>query len=103
MAYDNLILVATGIGITPALDVITYARETRRVNLIWITNDASLVEFYVGRVTFDDDAFTYIHYTGKRRLFLDHVGELPSTVLLFFSRPDLDRAISCAEIKDGSD
>ena len=31
--YDNLILVASGIGITPALSLITTYKEKRRVNL----------------------------------------------------------------------
>ena len=36
ICFDNQILVATGIGITPALSVIENHRETRRANLIWI-------------------------------------------------------------------
>lgn len=33
--YDNLILVASGIGITPALSIIAAHKEAKRVNLIW--------------------------------------------------------------------
>jgi len=33
--YDNLILVASGIGITPALAIISAHKEAKRVNLIW--------------------------------------------------------------------
>ena len=33
--YDNLILVASGIGITPALSIMRNPKGTKRVNLIW--------------------------------------------------------------------
>jgi hypothetical protein len=36
--FDNLILVASGIGITPAMAVLEHHRE-RRVNLIWIVRE----------------------------------------------------------------
>lgn len=85
--FDNLILVASGIGITPAVSLIQSQKESRRVNLIWMCRDASLLEFMLGCVEFDDDAFTIIYYTGKRKLSLDV--SLPPNVLIFNSRPDL--------------
>ena len=42
--YDNLILVASGIGITPALSIISAHKETRRINLVWICRDPALLE-----------------------------------------------------------
>ena len=36
MLFDNQILVATGIGITPALSVIHAHKASRRVNLVWL-------------------------------------------------------------------
>ena len=33
--FDNCILVASGIGITPALSVIREHKDSRRINLIW--------------------------------------------------------------------
>ena len=47
--YDNLVLVASGIGITPAMSIVTNYKETRRVNLIWACRDASLLEFYLDK------------------------------------------------------
>ena len=35
LKYDNIILVASGIGITPALSIITTHKDSKRVNLIW--------------------------------------------------------------------
>ena len=37
--FDNLIFVAGGIGITPALSAIRALKDTRRCNLIWATRD----------------------------------------------------------------
>jgi NAD(P)H-flavin reductase len=34
--YDNLIVVASGIGITPAMSVITTHSASRRINLVWV-------------------------------------------------------------------
>ena len=89
--YDNLILVASGIGITPALSLITTYKEKRRVNLIWSCRDASLVEFYLDKCQFSADGWTLIFYTGKRQLELPRA--LPPTVLIFSGRPDLPHAI----------
>ena len=86
-AFDNLALVATGVGITPALAILNAFEATRRVNIIWITRDASMVEFYLKAVAFDAEAFTLVFYTGKRKLRL---GALPPTVLVFEKRPDLE-------------
>ena len=89
--YDNLVLVASGIGITPAMSIITTYRDTRRVNLIWACRDASLLEFYLDKCTFDDQGWTLIYYTGKRKLHLPHA--LAPTVLIFHGRPNLLRTI----------
>ena len=89
--YDNLILVASGIGITPALSLITTYKEKRRVNLIWSCRDASLVEFYLDKCQFSTDGWTLIYYTGKRQLELPRA--LPPTVLIFNGRPDLQNIV----------
>ena len=36
--YDNQIMVASGIGITPALSVIRSQKDSRRTNLIWVSH-----------------------------------------------------------------
>merc|ERR1712048_1048238 len=66
--FDNLILVASGIGITPALAVMHTLQAERRVNLVWTCRDASLVEFYLNTAKFDDNAWTLVFYTGKQKL-----------------------------------
>jgi predicted ferric reductase len=90
--YDNLLLVATGIGITPCIGLINKMKEDRRINLIWMCRDASLVEFILNSVEFDDDAVSLIYYTGKRKLNI--LKELPETVYVFNQRPNLRNAIT---------
>ena len=88
---DHLITIASGIGITPALALVSTAggHETRSINLIWVCRDASLIEFYLR--TLDSSAtnhWTLIYYTGKRNLVLDTV---PVNVYIFKKRPDLEK------------
>ena len=87
--FQNLVLVASGIGITPALSVLGTLRSSRRTNLVWMCRDASLLEFYVRSCLFPSDAWTLIYYTGRRRLVLDDA-QLPRTVMIFRGRPNLD-------------
>ena len=70
--FDNLIAIASGIGITPTLGLIVPLGKTRRINLIWMCRDADLIEFYLDNLRFnrDDDAWTFVFYTGKRDLLL---------------------------------
>ena len=89
---DNVISVASGIGITPALSVIKSLADHRRMNLIWIVRDASLLEFMIDYgIRFDEDAHTLIFYTGSRELVFRRA--LPYNVLLLKGRPDLDDLI----------
>lgn len=90
--FDNIIALATGIGITPALALIKLYSDTRRINLIWMCRDPSLLEFFLSTVEFPKDAFTLIYYTGKKSLTLPD--ELPSSVFLFKGRPDLERVVT---------
>ena len=89
--FDNIITLATGIGITPALAVMNLYKDTRRVNLVWMCRDPSFVEFFVNTVEFPEDSFVMIYYTGKKELVLN---ELPFNVFLFRGRPKLDRVVS---------
>jgi NAD(P)H-flavin reductase len=43
-SYDHHILVATGIGITPALATINALKSSRRINIIWVVRDAEMLE-----------------------------------------------------------
>jgi len=90
---DNVISIASGIGITPALSVIKSLAEHRKMHLIWVVRDASLLEFMIDYgIQFDDDAYTLIFYTGKRELAFRRA--LPYHVFLFNGRPDLDDLIA---------
>eukprot|EP00322_Chrysochromulina_rotalis_P013360 CAMPEP_0115850806 /NCGR_PEP_ID=MMETSP0287-20121206/12155_1 /TAXON_ID=412157 /ORGANISM="Chrysochromulina rotalis, Strain UIO044" /LENGTH=729 /DNA_ID=CAMNT_0003304817 /DNA_START=333 /DNA_END=2522 /DNA_ORIENTATION=- len=92
--YANIVLVASGIGITPALSLITWHRESeRRTNLVWCCRDASLLEFYLAdsKTYFSKRAWTLIFYTGKRKFALP--AHLPPTVLLFTGRPNFEKVI----------
>jgi hypothetical protein len=66
--YDNQIMVAGGIGITPALSVIRELKTTRRCNLIWAVRDRHMLEFFVKHADFDDNGWNLIFYTGKEPL-----------------------------------
>lgn len=89
MGYDNVIAVASGIGITPAISIINAYKDTRKMHLIWTCRDASLVEFFIDYgMSFDDDAWTFIHYTGKRCLQFRR--KLPGNVLISLGRPNLE-------------
>ena len=89
---DNIISVASGIGITPALSAIKSLADHRKMHLIWMVRDASLLEFMFDfGIVVDDDAYTLIFYTGKRELVFRR--PLPYNVLIFKGRPDLDDLI----------
>ena len=92
MDGENVISIASGIGVTPALSLLKkYSYTTRRMNLIWICRDGALVEHFLQSL----DAINgrlLIYYTGKRRLFLND--DLPPDICLLEGRPDLDKTIS---------
>ena len=84
--------IASGIGITPSISAVVRLGETRQVHLIWMCRDAELVEFYVKTVQFDPDAWTFIYYTGKRKLVLGARPENPRLKILT-GRPNLEELI----------
>ena len=63
--FDNMICVASGVGITPALSAIENYRESRRCNLIWSVRDASILVFFLENAKLDEKALNLIFYTGK--------------------------------------
>ena len=91
--FDNLICVASGIGITPAVSIITSFAQTRRVNLVWVCRDPDLIEHYLRHIC-HDSAWTFIFYTGKRSLNLNDgdIGWLKGrrTLKIIQGRPDLE-------------
>ena len=53
-----MLSMASGIGITPALSVINSLAYHRKMHLIWMVRDASLLEFMMDYgITFDEDAY----------------------------------------------
>ena len=90
--FDNLIAIASGIGITPSISTIVNLAATRKVHVIWMCRDPDLVEFYLANTEFDDDGWSFIFYTGKRRLVL---GERPPNprVKVILGRPNLEELI----------
>mmetsp|Transcript_28716 Transcript_28716/g.80835 ORF Transcript_28716/g.80835 Transcript_28716/m.80835 type:complete len:680 (+) Transcript_28716:174-2213(+) len=91
-SYDNQILVASGIGITPALSVIRAQKQSRRVNLIWACRDNAMLEFFLEHFELDDDGWNLIFYTGKSPLN-PGLMELQANVKIIKKRPDLYTAI----------
>lgn len=94
--YDNIIVVSSGSGISASLACLSSLKKTRRVSLIWLCRDASMVQYYMETYNFDTDAYTLIFYTGKQKLCVSK--KLPPMVLIFESRPDL-RSVICKIIK----
>ena len=92
--YGNIVAVASGIGITPALSLLNLYKASRRVNLIWVCRDNALIEHFLARETFDGDAFTLIYYTGKVALSLAATKDLPPNVNAFKGRPNLESVVT---------
>lgn len=89
---DHIISIASGVGITPALSVIHSLADTRKMHLVWICRDASMLEFMIDYGTkFDEDAYTLIFYTGEREPVFRH--RLPYNVKLLKGRPNLHTLI----------
>jgi hypothetical protein len=91
-AYDNQIMVASGIGVTPALSIIRAHKDLRRTNLIWAVRDVSMLEFFLKHLYLDYDGWNLIFYTGKAPLN-PVLEELNTNVCIIKSRPDLCIAI----------
>ena len=46
--FDNVVLVASGIGITPAIAFLAKHREEKSISVIWICRDPALVRTTLG-------------------------------------------------------
>ena len=89
--YDHIFVIASGIGITPSVSIMNSYNRTRRVYLLWSIRDASLAEWFLDSIQFDDDSWNIIFYTGKRELVLGR--KLPANVLILKGRPNLEKTI----------
>ena len=92
--YDNQILVASGIGITPALSVIRAHKDTRRINLIWAVRDKHLLEFFLKHLYLDHEGWNLIFYTGKEKLDANDMRVFTNTnICIIEGRPTLKDVI----------
>ena len=93
-SYDNTVLVASGIGITPALSVIRAHKDSRRINLIWVVRDHHLLEFFLRHLYLDHQGWNLIFYTGKTKLSEAHIViQANSNVCLIEGRPRLREVV----------
>ena len=89
--YDNQILVATGIGITPILSTARAYMSSRRVNMIWIVREPDVLEFYLEYLSMNTDGWLIAFYTGRKPLsplleeYWSH-----TNVRIIKGRPDLN-------------
>ncbi|KAL7523793.1 hypothetical protein ACHAXR_001634, partial [Thalassiosira sp. AJA248-18] len=94
---DNQILVAGGIGITPAISVMRKHKETRRTNLIWAVRDPHMLEFFLKHGEFSARGWNLVFYTGKQPLYVGDTSEImtPSGALVHIirARPNLQDLI----------
>merc|ERR1712151_55979 len=66
--YDNQILVATGIGITPILSAVSAYNKTRRVNIVWIVREDDMLTFFLEYLNINKGGWMLVFYTGKTEL-----------------------------------
>jgi hypothetical protein len=90
---DNQILVAGGIGITPAISVMRKHKATRRSNLIWAVRDPHMLEFFVKHGDFSSRGWNLFFYTGKQPLYVGKTNNIltPSGAMVHIirARPNL--------------
>jgi ferric-chelate reductase len=95
--FDNQILVAGGIGITPAISVCRAHKDTRRSNLIWAVRDPYMLEFFLKNGEFSTKGWNLIFYTGTEPLYFGNARETitstGATVHIIRKRPDFEKLI----------
>lgn len=95
--FDNMILVASGIGITPALSAIEANRDSRRINLIWAVREASMLVFFLENAKLDTKGLNLIFYTGKESLPESienyHSNQTHAHIKIIKERPNLSHLI----------
>lgn len=87
--FSHLVLIASGIGITPALGVLNhYKGRSRTKVLIWSTRCPNMLKFFTP--LFTDAAMAIIYYTGKEKLSTEELKRLRSggNIYIQQSRPD---------------
>ena len=88
--FSQLVLFASGIGITPSLGVLGQYRGAKRVKfLIWITRSEAMLKFFAPLIC--DAQMAMVYYTGKTKLSPSDVKRIESKGNIFVhqGRPDL--------------
>jgi len=91
--YDNQILIASGIGITPALSALHSLRNSRRINVIWMVRDPHMLDFFTKLMKPDDEGWILIFYTGKEPIS-NKYEKLNTNVRIIKKRPDLEMMVT---------
>mmetsp|Transcript_21234 Transcript_21234/g.60918 ORF Transcript_21234/g.60918 Transcript_21234/m.60918 type:complete len:444 (-) Transcript_21234:984-2315(-) len=91
----HCIAVASGIGITPTLNLVHRYADVKRVNVIWTCRDAGLVEYFLHKMdlsAISQYSFLLIFYTGHRELVVPRL--LPVNFFILRTRPSLTGTIA---------
>lgn len=91
--YDNQILIASGIGITPALSALHSLSGTRRINIIWMVRCPHMLEFFLKWIKPSDDGWFLIFYTGKVDID-EKYEQLKTNIKVVKKRPNLEDVIT---------
>jgi len=95
--FDNQILVAGGIGITPAISVMRKLKDSYRSNLIWAVRDPHMLEFFVKHGEFSARGWNLVFYTGKQPLYIGDSQQIVTSsgaiLHIIRARPNLDDLI----------
>ena len=87
--FSSLVLIATGIGITPALGVMGQFRGNSRTKaLVWSTRCQKMLKFFSPLIS-NDATMAVIYYTGKEKLSPPEVKEILSkgNIIIYQERP----------------
>jgi nicotinamidase-related amidase len=87
--FSHLVLVASGIGITPALGVMgNYKGSSRTKVLVWTTRCPKMIKFFAPLL--EDAAMAIIYYTGKEKFSAAELKRLTQgrNIYIQQSRPD---------------
>jgi hypothetical protein len=95
VSTSNAIAIASGIGITPTLALMTSYAGKKRINIMWMCRDAGLLEYMLHKADFStvtQNSFAFVYYTGTRDLVLPKT--LPTNLFVFRRRPHLEETIT---------
>jgi len=77
-----------------ALSVIVALQSSRQINLVWMCREPELIEYYLHHVPLSTErSWSFIYYTGKRKLVLDRRLKLNRQLKIFKGRPNLEDTV----------